>query len=243
MKLLFDIGNTRTKYVLLNDGELSDIHYLDTSMISANWLSEHFADITECAVANVSQDIVSQTIVSWCQQQSIGCQVLETEKQNFGIRCAYSEPSRLGVDRWLVLVGARQLFAQQNCLIVDAGTATTVDLLTANGEHKGGWILPGIKLLFDSLLKNTEKIAAQAELIDEVTFADNTSDAVNQASWAATLGLINSAKQLSHDQYSIELNQLTVILTGGNARQLSQLYLGEVKLVDKLLFVGMQAYC
>ena len=53
----------------------------------------------------------------------------------------------LGVDRWLaILAAAFKLYPQKNVLIIDAGTATTVDLLAKSGVHQGGWILPGITI-------------------------------------------------------------------------------------------------
>ncbi len=243
MKALLDIGNTRSKYVLLEQGKLSAIHYLETCQLTPTWLSANFTGVSHCVVANVAQEDVSQVIRHWCQQHHIDCQLLQSEAQNFGIRCAYQEPQHFGVDRWLALVGTARQFKNQDCLIIDAGTATTLDVLSANGQHLGGWIFPGIDLLFNSLLVNTENISAQAQVINKVVLADNTSDAVNQGSWAATLGLINSSKQVCQHEHGISEQQLKIIITGGNAQQLAKLYPGKAEVVNNLLFIGMQAYC
>ncbi len=242
MELLFDIGNTRCKYALSDNGNLSAINYVDSQQISAQWLTRHFSTITRCLIANVNRDDISQLIVNWCQSYHIACDVLHSEAQKFGVRCAYEKPETLGVDRWLAVLAAEKLFAKQTCVIVDAGTATTIDVISDQGQHLGGWILPGIELLSSCLINNTVKVAAKPGNINALTFANNTSDAVNQASWAATSGMLSVALELAQQYNSDSLQVVQLVLTGGNAKQLSQCYQGQYTLVNDLIFIGMQRF-
>src|SRR5208337_55868 len=79
-----------------------------------------------------------------------------------GIRNAYHEPWRLGVDRWVALIGARDFFPGHALLIVSVGTAMTIDLLDARGRHRGGLITPGPRLMIDALLERTAGIRRRA---------------------------------------------------------------------------------
>ncbi|WP_206483153.1 type III pantothenate kinase [Thalassotalea sp. G2M2-11] len=242
MKVLFDIGNTRTKYVFYDNGQMSAVHYVDTASLSHTWLSQQCDHVAQCLIANVSQQQVTELIEHWFQKRAIDCLVIQTQAQRFGVTCAYDMPECLGVDRWLALLGAKKLFPDNHCLVIDAGTATTIDLLQATGEHCGGWILPGVNLLCSSLLANTENVVAETKAIDDIAFAKNTSEAVNQGAWVATLSAIDTAKQLAQQQLKISEQALIVILTGGNAKSLAALLTSDNHVICDLLFVGMLSY-
>jgi len=243
MKLLIDIGNTRNKYATYENEVLSALQFINEEDFDEQWFVKNFAEIQQCLVANVNHGEISDSIMQWCQNSNIDCVLLESENEKSGVSCVYEQPKTFGIDRWLTLLGANKLFPQQNCLIVDTGTATTIDMLSANGAHQGGWILPGIDLLFSSLTTNTTKVFATPSKVNSLSFANNTSDAVNQASWAATLGLINSALETLERDLLIERQSIKIIFTGGNAIQLQQLFNGQSTLIENLIFVGMQRYC
>lgn len=242
MKLLIDVGNTLCKYVTFQQGELSVIKSIETHLINQQWLAENFPIVEQCIVSNVNDSNLNQIITSWCESERIDYCFVESEAEKFNIRCAYDDPSTFGVDRWLGLIGASTLFPNQATLIIDAGTATTIDLLTSSGIHQGGWILPGINLMFSSLVQNTKKVFATPKNINQIAFANNTTDAVNQANWAATIGCINTAITTAHAQFLPENESLKVILTGGNAAKLKQLMTVECEFIEKLIFVGMNRY-
>jgi hypothetical protein len=113
-------------------------------------------DISGIVVARVGPQSVLDALAKiararWrCKPSTIA-----TSAQAHGVRIAYSDPARLGVDRFLALIGAHALHAGPK-LIVDAGTAVTYDLLLADGSHLGGLILPGIALMRDSVLAGTQ---------------------------------------------------------------------------------------
>ncbi len=73
------------------------------------------------------------------------------------MRNLYENPERLGADRWAALIGARALHPHA-CVVVTAGTATTVDLLSAAGDFLGGLILPGVELMQQALARGTAQL-------------------------------------------------------------------------------------
>lgn len=81
-----------------------------------------------------------------------------------GVVNAYSEPWRLGVDRWVALIGARSQYPGRTLCIVTIGSALTIDLLGADGRHHGGCIVPGPRMMIASLLANTAGIRRRAGL-------------------------------------------------------------------------------
>ena len=75
-----------------------------------------------------------------------------------GVRNGYSNPAQLGVDRWLAVIGAFHRH-RDACCVVDAGTALTIDGVDATGQHLGGFIVPGPRLMVESLLTGTSDLA------------------------------------------------------------------------------------
>ena len=156
----------------------------------------------------------------------------------FGVTSSYQHPATFGVARWLTLIAAKAYCKNENVLIIDAGTATTVDLLDKSGQHLGGWILPGIDLLFNSLLVNTVQISATQQHLPTLSFGTNTSECVNNACWAATLGFVEQAVIQAKAQVSLD----KVLITGGNAEKLSALISTEHQVIHQLVFLGLQHY-
>jgi len=240
MKLFFDIGNSRCKYVVESADELSAIRYQTKAEISEIWLSKSFTGVTQCLLADVSNSAASKIIELWCAKFKIPFQLMLSESEKNGVKCAYQSPASFGVDRWLTLLGVHHLFPRKHCLIIDAGTATTIDYIDHLGQHQGGWILAGIDTLMTSLLANTANVQAKPKSINELTFADNTSNGVNLAAWAASIGMVEHAYLLVIEQYKVEQNLCTIVFTGGNADRLQQLFKGDAHVIEELIFIGMQ---
>jgi len=253
MIVLVDIGNTRTKYCLVNEGKrsvpqaiLNDqllTELLGTSLLTVNLLGINFSKATKILVASVSCNQLTDEINTWCKKNNVAFQQVVSEAQKNEVKTGYKQPAQLGVDRWLALIGAAALFPQHNSLIIDAGTATTVDLLAANGQHQGGWILGGINTLITSVLTQTSQVQANNSEKESLAFGGNSSENVHNAAWAATVGTVNLAV-FQAQQQGFEVEQ--IIFTGGNGTLLSSFitpYITQEKtVIDDLVFVGLQAY-
>jgi len=237
--VLIDIGNTRTKYCLVDQGKRRTQQAISNECLSNKFLTTNFSCVSKLIVASVSHNKLTDIISDWCGSHKIEYQRVVSGAKKNHIITAYQVPSQLGVDRWLALIGAAAHFPNKNILIIDAGTATTIDLLTSNGQHQGGWILAGIKTLITSILADTEQVQAKDKEKESVAFGTNTSENVHNAAWAATIGAVNLA--ISQAQLKgFVLDE--VIFTGGNGMLLSSLISFPNTVIEDLVFSGLQAY-
>lgn len=227
MELLLDIGNSRSKARLHDVGTLTEIG-LET--ISA----EQWSSIKTVYCASVAAD---DRVLAIRQQipSAIPFIQIRSEAQAFGVTNSYQQPHLLGVDRWLALVAAAELYPNTDLLIADAGTALTIDWLSSTGTHQGGWILAGQKLQQEAVLSKTAKVFS-AELETELLSpATDTATALYQGAIAALVGAIRQA-------YAIKATE-RIILTGGDALLL-QKYLVDlpIQLESQLIFQGLARY-
>ncbi len=224
MILLLDIGNTRIKWGCLIAGEFQSGGAQlrgegDVASMVAAVQARHYCPL-RVVVSNVADDAYREQLCS-VVSDTWGCQVevAATQAAAFGVVNGYDEPHRLGVDRWLALIAARQLCDGALCL-VDCGTALTVDLLTGEGVHLGGMIVPGVSLLQATLVKNTEglHVISGWQADSEVCFmARNTVDAMSAGACYSSVALIDRA--FADAQQSLG-EGVSLVLTGGDASML-----------------------
>jgi type III pantothenate kinase len=152
--LLLDIGNTRVKWAWLEEFGLGAASAAAHDTTHRAWQQEIETDGRvphRIVVSNVAGVAVRDVVVDWARGHfSIQPEVLVAERQACGVTNAYPKPEMLGVDRWLGLIAARRASPRATC-ILNAGTAFTVDALAPDGRHLGGFIIPGVQLLNDSL--------------------------------------------------------------------------------------------
>ncbi|MBW7902153.1 MAG: type III pantothenate kinase [Rhodocyclaceae bacterium] len=186
-----DAGNTRIKWgVRDDDGRWSAVGALPTAAaaslaaVAAGW--PHGARIVLC---NVAGDAVRDAIVG-ALPAGADLRRFAASAECCGVQNGYEQPAQLGADRWAALVGARGRCADA-CLVVCAGTATTIDRLDADGRFRGGAILPGFDLMRAALAGNTAQLPfADGEFRPAPT---NTGDAIVSGCLAAQLGAVERA--------------------------------------------------
>ncbi|MEW6984601.1 type III pantothenate kinase [Colwelliaceae bacterium 6471] len=239
MKALVDIGNSRTKFVFESNGSLSEVFVVNNDILSSKWYAQRWLAVTHIYLACVSNKKLATEISNWSKKSNIQCDVIVSEGERFGVKSAYKHEQSLGVDRWLALIGGLKLYPNRNIVIIDAGTATTIDVVDASGVHQGGWILPGIELMKESLLAGTSNVVARPQESTSIAFGKNTTDCVNNAAWAATTGGVNVAiTQARTLLKSVE----QVILTGGNGALLQPFLPSSSVVHNDLIFHGIQRY-
>ncbi|MEW9571451.1 type III pantothenate kinase [Rhodanobacter sp. Si-c] len=192
MRLLLDLGNTRLKWVLRNgDDQLANgavgWHEDVAGTLAAAWAGPAAPEaVFGASVVDASREALVATCVNHAFGH--GPYWLRTPAEACGVRNAYAEPQRLGVDRFLAMVAARA-DGLAPCVLAGVGTALTLDALAADGRHLGGLIAPGPRLMQQSLLGATAQVRpAHAGTIVEA--ADNTADAVASGCWLAAAALI-----------------------------------------------------
>ncbi len=239
MNLLVDIGNSYIKYLLEEEGKLFSIKSLEHQHWQDMFDEYKSAAIEQLIIASVSNQVIAQQLSNYAQQRGINVKQVYAEQGRNGLLNAYPEYKKLGVDRWLALVAAHYHYREQSCLIIDLGTATTIDLLASSGQHLGGWIIAGLDLMQETLVHNTANIGHTDITISSLNFANNTAENVKAGALAATVGAIHIAIAQTTNLIS---NLDKVILTGGNALKVAH-YLSVPTIVDnKLVFKGLQQY-
>lgn len=115
-------------------------------------------DISEVLVSSVADESAQQMLSQACRDVfNVNAHVAKVHLQCAGVTVAYQNPASLGVDRWLAFMAAWSKY-QENCVVVDVGSAVTADYISADGEHAGGLIAPGLSLMEKVLFERTAKV-------------------------------------------------------------------------------------
>lgn len=227
--LYVDQGNTRAKFWLVRAGQV----LCRGSVVGTAELQQelHGRSIAGIVLATVkSADEAALLLMPW--RDAVPSPVLVSVRTHI-LPTAYDDATKLGIDRWLGVLAARAMGAGP-ALVVDAGTAITVDVLSAQGLHAGGYILSGLAMQQAALAAETVRVKFPQADWGAQSLGTNTAAAVGHGSIRAICALVREMAQ-DFDQGP------RIYLTGGNARDLAQ-FLPEAQVVDDLLLIGMQAY-
>lgn len=192
MKLLLDLGNTRLKWLALDGDRRLGEGAVAWSEAVAERLAEDWSGLPPPASvfgASVVDEAREASVEAQARAQgAAGVIWVRSPREACGVRSAYGEPQRLGVDRFLAMVAAH---AQRlsPCVLVGVGTALTLDALAGDGRHLGGLIAPGPRLMQQSLLGATVRLHTEQTGV-VAALADNTADAVVSGCWGACAGLV-----------------------------------------------------
>jgi type III pantothenate kinase len=184
--LLVDVGNSRVKWARCERGVLGAQQAADHSAWTvSDWRAALFAGaVVERVVAASVAGGASLTALDEAARAATGRGIerVTTQREAAGVVNGYADPGLLGVDRWLAAIGAwRQV--RGACVVADIGTAATVDVVASDGRHRGGYIVPGPRLMVASLLQGTSDLAsfhATSPPGMGPAFADNTRDAIER---------------------------------------------------------------
>lgn len=243
MKLLVDIGNSRVKSAVYANGKLSPLEpfaWHDVflhEVLERHWIGafDHRSP-SAVYVSNVAGDRLLPNLKDWCcKHWSVPPIQMRSTSSFDGLINAYPEPETFGVDRWAAMIGAR-LTHQGALCVVDSGTATTVDVIDADGLHIGGAILPGIYTMRRSLGKFTAALfAADTEI---GAFSNNTASGIAGGTGYASAGAIDRLVQEAIER----VGPLTTVITGGESSILENLMVNPVVRDPLLVLRGVQAF-
>ncbi|MCH7537910.1 MAG: type III pantothenate kinase [Proteobacteria bacterium] len=223
--LLLDVGNTRLKWGILDDDNIRRTGHIAHDRIRELGLQELTSKLPRRVDAVFASNVAGTsfaTRLSGVVSMHCHCDVrfARSERRGWGVTNSYRQPRRMGVDRWVAMVGA-WAETQAACLIVDAGTAVTIDALDDDGVHLGGQIIPGVVTMAQSLSSATSDIplvraSAKRVANDLEMFGHNTAAAVREGSQNAVVGAIERAvRTLQSNGYDP-----TIVLTGGDASRI-----------------------
>lgn len=242
MILELDVGNTRIKWrqvehassALAAEGHVPGFNEL----ILLPELSQPVEMVRMCSVR--SGDF-NHKFRAWVKEKySLDLQFAEVSQSCGGVSNQYTDLSRLGVDRWLAMLAAYRR-AGGACIVVDAGTAFTIDVVDAGGLHLGGYIIPGLELMRSSIEQNTAiRLDPDYSLMSE-SLGHSTEEAVFNGTLAALVAAIN----MQVDFVRGELNWCgKVYFSGGDAGLLHKhAAIPESEIVPSLVFDGLSIAC
>ncbi len=231
MILCLDAGNTRLKYGLFDGSSWNLQGVLDYPAFD-DLIPRLPAKPARIVACNVAGEIVRLRIETLAEESGIALIWLTSSAAACGVSNGYDNPQQLGADRWAALIGARALHAGP-CLVVMAGTATTIDALDDNGLFCGGLILPGLSLMRAALARNTADLPHAAGQFK--ARPTNTDDAIVSGALHATLGAIERLRD-TLDQ------DVLCLLSGGAAAELAAHFGGPYRLIDNLVLEGLARY-
>ncbi len=226
MILEVDAGNTRIKWRLLRAGLTLKSHAV--SSLKGLAASVGACQLAAIRVASVRGREFDVDLAALCLREwGVEPEFARVLSQAGGVRNTYDDPSVLGVDRWLAVLAAYQR-SRSACLVIDCGSAVTVELVDSRGVYLGGYIAPGVGLMLDALDRKTHAVKPLfTGLQESVSPGRNTEDAVNAGLLLMLLGLIRSAlAQLE----AAGAEEFDVYCTGGDV----DLLVPYLKLSDKV---------
>jgi type III pantothenate kinase len=212
-QLLVDIGNTRLKWGIFKNGEIIAGEPFVHQQIGQHELVEIWKTLSppdklviSCVGSTHQLELVrSVAALLWPKKEIV---LPQSQANAFGVCNAYIHPQKLGVDRWLSLLAARQQYPGTAVCIVDCGTAITIDMMDADGLHQGGLISPGLTVMKKSLALATEALQFNPKNYP-VGPANFTEAAIYSGTLWAGQGFIEHA-------LGTQENRL-LIMTGGDA--------------------------
>lgn len=232
MIVCIDSGNTRIKWGAWADGVwLAQGAVAHAEVAALAELPQHFQP-TCVMLANVAGEAAATAIRQALSAWQARFVEARSTAAAAGVSNHYENPSRLGVDRWSALIGARGL-TRHACLVVMAGTATTIDTLDADGNFLGGLILPGLDLMRRALARDTAALPLASGR--HRPHPQNTDDAIVSGCLEAQAGAIERAfARLAGETGA------TCLLSGGAATAISPLLTSPHRRVDNLVLEGLR---
>jgi pantothenate kinase, type III len=244
--LAIDIGNTRLKWALYSDTSLRQ-----TPLAHGAVFLEHLDHLAEQQWHNLPEPthIIGSCVASPSAQATVDEQLAElwvhltprwvrVKQQQCGVTNGYDHPARLGVDRWVALIGAKKYLQQQQqnlpAIVVMIGTAVTVDAMDASGHFMGGLIMPGHGIMLNALQKGTAGLHVPTGEV--VPFPTNTSDAL---STGGTYAIVGAIERMTVNLQNHTDQEPKIFLTGGAAWKVASSMTKPAELIESLIFDGI----
>jgi type III pantothenate kinase len=240
--LVLDAGNSRMKWGLRGPYDWERLGATPNNEIGSLSLRawQDLPRPTRVCGINVAGESARVRVEGQLMRWRLTPQWLTATEAACGVTNRYAQPTQLGPDRWASLVAAwrrstaNDLFPAA-CVVVNAGTAVTIDALDESGVFHGGMILPGMRLMREALIANTAGLKVPPGRFS--AFPDNTTDAIHTGSIQAICGAIEQMRR----RIDSNAAQVRCYLAGGAADELREHINPPVEVVDTLVLEGVLA--
>jgi len=233
MNLAIDIGNTLSKMAVFSDGDITETYrYTDLSQKVIESIFNKYPGISKTILSSVKN--VDPKLIDFIKLKS-DLFIELNEQTKIPIDNLYHSKSTLGKDRLASAIGANNIFPNTNVLVIDMGTAITIDFVNNKNQYLGGNISPGLETRFKALHQFTGKLPLLQKKEQFDFLAKNTEDAIISGVQNGIIyeldGYINDLKY-NH-------NDLKVILTGGDAIFFDKKLKNTIFVNSNLNFIGL----
>ncbi|MFQ5642177.1 MAG: type III pantothenate kinase [Thiogranum sp.] len=244
MILLVDIGNARIKWALQD----ADSWNVGEPLQRQN---RAFKDIARPAwkeldaperviVSNVAGEEYRKSVQTWVKRRwKVTPEFLPVTEQQCGVRNAYTVPQRLGGDRWASLLAVHAHYSGA-AVVIDCGTAITIDAIAADGMHLGGLIVPGMELMASSLTGHAPGIQMEDTDNQDISLLGLSTEAA--VSGGVLYTAIALVERVFMDLQGELGNGTNLLLTGGDASRILPLLASRPKHVPDLVLKGLAVY-
>ena len=234
MNLAIDAGNSRVKWGWHDGSAWTSV--ASVSLIEFAASSDHINPFSvthenpsRIVISNVAGEGAQQLLINWTSIFDAPPEWVRGEAERCGVRSRYERPEQLGPDRWAALIAARALQPGPR-LVVNAGTATTVDALSPDGEFLGGLILPGIELMRFVLHEHTGRLPMQEGHFRELP--RNTLDAIESGCRQAQAGAVER-------MFRVTGGAGVCLVSGGGGQALIERLSVPYRYVENLVLEGL----
>ena len=237
--LLVDLGNPRWMLSTVRDTRLGPIQvggYADVPELLTPRLSKYRQAVDAVWLASVAEtDITERFVATLGVVLALPVHQIRSTDPMPDLVSGYLRPHQLGIDRLLAMVAARAQSRRAFC-VIDAGTAVTIDFVDAGGQHLGGFILPGIQLARECLLRNTA-IPHDGEVEDQALLGRDTATAVALGTRNSVAGLVE--RFLIGEAALFDGEEVVTFVTGGDADAFLELLPAGCQRVDNMVLRGL----
>lgn len=242
---LFELGNTALKVAFCKSAKsdkldnITRLVYAGQAARLHQLLAQSLPDwpvVEQAFVASVAKKETLSVLERSLKAQGVArVRQVHSRASQLGVHSCYSQPETLGIDRWLALIAFRNQ-TKKSGVIIDAGTALTIDVINNNGQHQGGLILPGLQTMRASLLAKTNMDLKLNETDLMWKLACNSESAVLQGT---LYSIVSSIDQIVDVVDPKTENNFMRIITGGDAEKLLPLLNKHYQLETNLTLNGL----
>ena len=233
MKLVIDVGNTSSKLAVFDRTVLVDVKRLDNSKL-LNALEELLIEYRVLSSALISKVGHLDSAVVQLLKKRMPVHLL-SYKSKLPFVNAYTTPHTLGVDRIALAAAAVSEYPKTNVLVIDAGTCITNDFVDAESTYLGGSMSPGLRIRYESLHNFTANLPLLKQSVPQDLIGVSTEEAIHSGVILGTCKEINGII----DAYRLRYKHLTVILTGGDTKILSDQLKNSIFANSNFLLAGL----
>jgi len=231
MFLTIDIGNTRTKAAVFEpNGQL-----VISFTVGGNEVEELIKLISSYSIQHVISSASGTRAWKLADLGVKGKQIELSHEIPLPITLVYTTPNTLGRDRIAAACGVHSLFPKNNCLVIDAGTCMTMDVILKSGVYIGGNIAPGLSMRLKSMHEYTAKLPLAEIEWPMLPFGDSTIHALQNGACLGALmeieGILNKTKNA--------FGEVFVVMTGGDSPFLAKKLEREIFLEPELVAKGL----